>query len=134
MEPFDRDYLERREKQIHELYNLRYMTGAVFVTGLILTLVSLGLIVAGYGVGGAIMLVMGLLFDVGALFMVASYFAERAADRAIQRERDQLFALYGQKPKRGSSDGEIPLADDGELAEPLEEDDLIHREGRSRSG
>jgi hypothetical protein len=132
MEPFDKDYLERREKQIQELYNLRYMTGAVFVTGLILTFISLGLMGAGYGVGGAIMLVMALLFDVGALFMVASYFAQKAADRAIQRERDQLFALYGQKPKRGGSDGELRLADDDELADALAyEDDLIHRDERS---
>jgi hypothetical protein len=132
MEPFDRDYLERRENQIQELYNLRYMTGAVFVTGLILSLISLGLISAGYGTGGAILLAVGLLFDVGALFMVASYFAQKAADRVIQRERDQLFALYGQKPKRGSVDGELRLADDGELADALDyEDDLVHREGRS---
>jgi hypothetical protein len=131
MDPFDKDYLERREKQIQELYELRYMTGAVFVSGLIMTLISIGLISAGY-VGGNVLLAVALLFDVGALFMVASYLAQKGADRAIQRERDQLFALYGQKPKRGSADGEIPLADDGELAEPLEEDDLIHRAGRSR--
>jgi hypothetical protein len=130
MDPFDKDYLERREKQIQELYELRYMTGAVFITGLILTLISLGLISAGH-LGGTILLVVALLFDVGALFMVASYFAQKGADRAIQREREQLFALYGQKPKRGSSDGELRLADDDELADTLEDDYLVHHEGHS---
>jgi hypothetical protein len=128
MNPFDQDYLERREKQIQDLYNLRYMTGAVFVSGLIMTLISLVLLSAGYGLGGAILLAVALMFDVGALFMVASYFAEKGADRAIQREREQLFALYNQKPKRGSDDGELRLADDGELlVEETDDERLIHR-------
>jgi hypothetical protein len=130
MNPFDQDYLERREKQIQDLYNLRYMTGAVFVSGLIMTLISLVLLSAGYGLGGAILLAVALMFDVGALFMVASYFAEKGADRAIQREREQLFALYNQKPKRGSDDGELRLADDGELlVEETDDERLIHRAG-----
>jgi hypothetical protein len=131
MDPFDKDYLERREKQIQDLYSLLYMTGAVFIVGLILTLASVGLISAGH-LGGTILLVVALLFDVGALFMAASYFAQKAADRAIQKERDQLFALYGQKPKRSSSDGELRLADDGELADTLEDDYLVHRADQSR--
>jgi hypothetical protein len=131
MDPFDKEYLERREKQIQDLYELRYMTGAVFISGLILTLISLGLISGGH-LGGTILLAVALLFDVGALFMVASYLAQKASDRAIQREREQLFALYSQKPKRGSEDGELRLADDGELADTLEDDYLVHHEGQSR--
>ena len=128
MNPFDQDYLERREKKIQELYQLRYMTGAVFVSGLILTLISLVLLSAGYGTGGAILMAVALLFDVGALFMVASYFAEKGADRAIQREREQLFALYNQKPKRGSDDGELRLADDDDdlLIDEAEDERLTH--------
>jgi uncharacterized membrane protein (Fun14 family) len=85
---------------------------------------------AGYGLSGAIMLVVGVLFDIGALFMVASYLAQKGADRAIQQEREQFFALYNQKPKRGSEDGELRLADDGELLiEETDDEHLVHRTG-----
>ncbi len=131
MQPFDKDYLERREKQIKELYELRATTWACLITGLILTGISLVLVSSGSQFLGSILFVVSLLFEVGAIFMFASYFAQKGADKAIEREREQLFALYGQKPKRGGSDGELRLSDDGDLiGEGLEEEDLIHGEGR----
>jgi len=121
MQSDDRDYMARRAKQIEDMYMLRAMTGACVVTGLVLTVISLVLLSSGYGTLGSILLVVSLLFGAGALFMFVSYLAERAADRAIQKEYE-LLALYGQpleKPKRGEYNDAAWVGDDGEL--PLED-------------
>lgn len=129
MNLFDEDYMARREKQIKELYELRAMIVACLVTGVVLALISAGLLSAGYGTLGAILLAIALLFGVGSLFMIASYFAEKGAEQAIQREYD-LLALYS-KPKRGSQEDTIPLTDDGELAvEDDPSDQFTYHEGR----
>lgn len=124
MDPFDKDYLARREKQIQELYELRSATWATLITGLILTVISVLLITHDSRTLGSILLVVSLMFDAGALYMGFSYFGQKAADRAIQREREQLWALYGEKPKRGVT----RLADDGELVVETEER-IAHRDG-----
>jgi hypothetical protein len=112
---------------------LRANTWACLITGLILTLISVVLMSHSNRTLGSILFVVSLLFEVGSLFMFATYFAQKAADRAIQQEHDQLLALYGQsmeKPKRGNQESVVRLSDDGELvAENSPEDQIIHREG-----
>jgi len=125
MQPFDEGYMARREKQIQDLYNERYMTWACLVTGVVLALVSVPLLIRG-GILGPILLGIALLFGVGALFMFADIRGRMAADRAIQDEYEQLAALYsqsGEKPKRGSQEDVLRWADNGELmAEDSPED------------
>jgi len=135
MPSFDDDYMRRREKQIEDLYMLRAMTWASVVTGLLLALIALGLLSAGYGTLGSVLFVVALLFEAGSIFMFASYFAEKAADRAIQKEYE-LLALYGaaaEKPKRGGQIDTIQPADDGELdIEDELAEHILRREERSR--
>jgi hypothetical protein len=125
MQSFDNDYLARREKQIEDLYMLRAMTAACVITGAVLAGIALILMSADHNTLGAILFVIALLFEMGSLFMVASYLAERAADRAIREEYERL-ALYGEKAKRGSVRfDEIPL-DDGEIsAENASLEDMV---------
>jgi hypothetical protein len=127
MDPFDKDYLARREKQIKEMYELRAATWACLITGLILTLISVILMAFGSRTLGSILFVVSLLFEAGSIFMFFSYFGQKAADRAIQQEREQLWALYGDKPKRGQ-DSVTRLSDDGELVVETE-DRITHRDG-----
>jgi F0F1-type ATP synthase assembly protein I len=132
MQPFDEDYLARREKQIHEMFELRAMIGACLVTGVMVGLIGAVLLSAGYGTAGAILLVVALLFGMGSIFMAADYSAKKAADRAIQKEYEHL-ALYGlpeAKAKRRGQ-GTIRLADDGEMAvEHGAEGEASYRETR----
>ncbi len=116
MNPFDEDYLARREKQIQDLYILRGNTLACLITGLLLALISIVATSSGSKIS-YVLFGISLLFVAASIFMTSTYFAQKAADRVIQRERDQLLALYGQKPKRGSQENLLRLADDGELAE-----------------
>ena len=131
MQSFDEDYLARREKQIQELFMLRANSWACLITGLVLTLISVLLMNSVHGTLGSILFVVSLLFEAGAIFMFAGYFAQKAADRAIQKEYE-LFALYGQsmeKPKRGSPEQAIRLSDDGELIiEDSLDDHVSYRE------
>jgi hypothetical protein len=127
MQPFDKDYLARREKQIKDMYEMRAATWACLVTGLILTPISVLLMAYGSRTLGLILFVVSLMFEAGSIFMFFSYFGQKAADRAIQQERDQLWALYGDKPKRGQ-DSVTRLADDGELVVETEEQ-IAHRDG-----
>ncbi|GAB4415717.1 MAG: hypothetical protein Kow00106_11200 [Anaerolineae bacterium] len=116
MHPFDEEYLARREKQIKELIELRAMTWACLVTGVALGAAGVALLGSGRDTAGTVLLVFAVLFGMATIFMTASYFAQKAADRAIQKEYE-LLALYGLAPdkaKRG--DQEIRLADDGEVA------------------
>ncbi len=134
MQPFDRDYLERREKQIQEMYMTRSMSWATLVTGLFLGLVSVPFLING-GILGPILLVVSLLFLAGTVFMFAGTFAQKAADRAIQQEHEELLALYGlsEKPKRDRLENAARLADDGELAVEDSPEEQVrastHREG-----
>lgn len=135
MQSFDENYMAQREKQIQDLYMLRANTWACLVTGLVLALISIVLMNNDYRTLGSILFVVSLLFDMGSLFMGAMYFAEKAADRAIQKEYERL-ALYGapmEKPKRGGQEDAVRLSDDGEF---IVEDDLAdhitYREGRDR--
>jgi hypothetical protein len=117
MQPFDKDYLARREKQIQEMYMTRSMSWATLVTGLLVGLVSVPFLISGWTLG-PILLVVSLLFLAGTIFMFASTFAQKSADQAIQKEHEELLALYGQsmeKPKRNSLENAARLADDGEL-------------------
>jgi len=138
MQSFDEDYLARREKQIQELFMLRANTWACLVTGLVLTLISVVLMNNGSRTLGSILLAVSLLFVAGSIFMFASYFAQRAADRAIQKEHDQLLALYSrsmEKPKRGSQESVVRLSDDGELSvEDGPEDQIRAGSHRERLG
>ncbi len=116
MHPFDEKYMERREKQIKELIELRAMTGACLVTGIAMAAIGVALLSADSSTAGTILLILGALFLIATVFMTASYFAQKAADRAIQKEYE-LLALYGlapEKAKRGDQD--IALTDDGEIA------------------
>mgnify|MGYP000859773382 CR=1 FL=1 len=72
MNRFDEDYMKRREKQIKELYELRAMIWACLITAVIGALIAAGLLFAGFGTGALILLVISLLFGVGAVFMGAS--------------------------------------------------------------
>jgi hypothetical protein len=125
MHPFDEDYMARREKQIQDLYMQRSMTWACLVVGAGLALVSVPLLIRG-GILGPILLVVALLFGMGAVFMFAGIRGQMAADRVIQEEYEQWVMLYSQtmeKPKRGSQENVVRLSDDGELpAENSSED------------
>jgi hypothetical protein len=116
MHPFDEAYLARREKQIKELIELRAMTGACLVTGIAMGAIGLALLSTDNGTAGTILLIFGVLFLIATIFLTATYFAQKTADRAIQKEYE-LLARYGlalEKAKR--SDQEVCLADDGEVA------------------
>lgn len=116
---FDKDYLARREKQIQDMYMERSMTWACLVVGAILAGVSLLLMNNG-GLLGPITMGIALLFVVSAIFMVFSTRGKMAADRAVQKELEQMAALYsnsGEKPKRHGHDNAVRLSDDGELVE-----------------
>jgi len=116
MHPFDEHYLARREKQIKELIELRAMTLASLVTGVTLGAAGIALLSSGSGTGGTILLVFAVLFGMGTIFMTASYFAQQAADRAIQKEYE-LLALYGLAPEKAKrADQGLPLTGDGEIA------------------
>ncbi|MEW6579104.1 MAG: hypothetical protein AB1435_07910 [Chloroflexota bacterium] len=132
MQPFDEDYLARREKQIQELFELRAMIWACLVTGVIASLIAVALLSTGNKTLGAISLAVSLLFGVGSIFMIASYFAQKATDRAVQKEYEllALYGLPGEKAKRGNQ--EIRLADDGEIVvEHGQEDEISYREGQN---
>lgn len=130
MNRFDEDYMKRREKQIKELYELRAMIWACLITAVIGALIAAGLLFAGFGTGALILLVISLLFGVGAVFMGASYVAEKGADQAIQKEYE-LLSLYT-KPKRGGQEEIVRLSDDGELiVEDALADEAHYREGRA---
>ncbi len=116
MHPFDETYLARREKQIKELIELRAMTWACLVTGVALGAAGIALLSSGSGTAGTIVLVFAVLFGMGTIFMTASYFAQKAADRAIQKEYE-LLALYGLAPEKAKrADPGVPLTDDGEIS------------------
>jgi hypothetical protein len=131
MQPFDDDYMIRREKQIHELFELRAMIWACLVTAVIAALIGAALLGTGHGTLAAISLVISVLFGLGTIFMAADYSAKKSADRAIQKEYEHL-ALYGLTPGKAKRDGQvIRLSDDGELAVELSpEDENIYREAR----
>ncbi len=131
MQPFDDDYLARREKQIHELFELRAMIWACLVTGVIVGVIALALLSTGSKTLGGISLVVALLFGVGSIFMVADYSARKATDRAVQKEYERLalYGLPGEKAKRGNQ--EVRLADDGEMVvERGPDDEVSYREGQ----
>lgn len=114
MNPFDKDYLERRERQIRERYTMRAVSiGMGFASVLILAFLVLGGASAGLTVPlGITMVATGAIS--GITFMIAA--AEGAADKAIQKERAELAAIYAQqteKPKRKPTT--VHLSDDGEL-------------------
>ena len=114
MQPFDDEYLSRREKQIQDMYMLGANTWACLATAVILGVIGA---VLGHTLG-MVLLVFGLLFGAGFVFMFATYAAERAANRAIDREHERLMVLYGQmmdKPKRGELEDSVRVMDDGEL-------------------
>jgi len=114
MQPFDEEYLSRRENQIQDQYMLGANMLACLITGAILVAVGV-LMDSRLGTG---LLVVGLLFVAGFVFMFATYAAQRAANRAIDREHERLMVLYGQmmdKPKRGESEYSVRVMDDGEL-------------------
>lgn len=118
MQQFDQEYLKRREKQIQESYMLRANTIACGVTTVVLVAIGLLLMNTGSEFIGTGLFVFGLLFGAGTIFMTASYFAQKGADRAIEQERAELLALYGQmmeKPKRNGQETSFRLSDDGEL-------------------
>ena len=130
MQPFDEDYLARREKQIQELYELRAMIWACLVTAVIAALIGVALLSTGHGTLAAISLVISALFGMGTIFMAADYSAKKAADRAIQKEFEQLapYGLPEAKAKRRGQ-GTIWLSDDGEMAVELSpEDEIVYRE------
>jgi hypothetical protein len=132
MQSFDDDYLARREKQIQDLYMLRANSWACLITGLVLTLISILLMNSDHGTLGSILFVVSLLFEAGAIFMFASCFAQKAADRAFQQEYERMLGLYSQKPKRGSRENGIRLSDDGELiVEDDLDDQLTYSEGQA---
>lgn len=131
MQPFDEDYLKRREKQIQELYELRAMIWACLVTGVIAALIGVVLLSTGHGTLGAISLVISALFGMGTIFMGADYSAKKATDRAVQKEYEllALYGLPGEKAKRGNQ--EVRLADDGEMVvEHGAEDEISYREAQ----
>ncbi|MBI5957382.1 MAG: hypothetical protein HY866_01515 [Chloroflexi bacterium] len=126
MEQFDKDYLDRREKEIQELYSLRAMSWACAITGGVLAFIAAGLMNNGRDGLGSVLLVISLLFGAGSIFIFADYFSRKAADRAIQKERTELLELYQhtlEKPKRSAQDNAIRLSDDGELV--MEDDQEI---------
>jgi len=130
MDRFDQAYMERREKQIKELYELRAMVLACLVTGVILGIAGAGLLSNGFDTTGTIVMLFAGMFGMGAIFMGASYFAQKGADRAIQKEYE-LLARY-EKPKRSGGDEVVRLADDGELIVETElADEASYREGRA---
>lgn len=131
MQPFDEDYLKRRVKQIQELYELRAVIMACLVTALIAALIGVALLSTGHGTLAAISLVISALFGMGAIFMGADYSGKKAADRAVQKEYEQmaLYGLIGEKAKRGNR--EFRLADDGEIALRQDlSDEPSYREGQ----
>ncbi len=129
MHPFDETYLARREKQIKELIELRAMTWACLVTGAALGAAGIALLSSGSGTAGTILLVFAVLFGMATIFMTASYFAQKATDRAIQKEYE-LLALYGLAPEKAKrSDRDVPQTDDGEI--PL--DSLAAEPGHRRA-
>ena len=75
----------------------------------------------GYGTLGSILFVVSLLFEAGAIFMFATYFAQKAADRAIQREHEQLWSQEKPKRVRLADDGEIELMIEDELEDQINE-------------
>ena len=114
MRPFDQNYMERREKRIRELYTLRAVSRAM---GLISILTLIATVVISSVVPGMVVPLGLIMLSTGSIavitFMIAN--AETAAEEAIQKERNQLAALYDQeveKPKRQQS---LRLSDDGEL-------------------
>lgn len=134
MQPFDEGYMERREKQIQELYEQRSMAWACLIAGVALALISVPLFIRG-GVWGPILLIIAALFGLGALFIFAGMRGQMAADRAIQEEYERLAMLYGQateKPKRGGRGAGVRVSEDGELIaeEDSPEDHLRAGSGR----
>jgi hypothetical protein len=116
---FDKDYLKQREKQIHEMYELRAMTVAVTISALLLGLGSIMAFALGSQTLGTILFVVTLLFGLGAIFMVADYMAKKGADQAFQEE----LAIYGQMMEKPKREPALRLSDDGELVAASDEDD-----------
>ncbi len=132
MQPLDEEYMVRREKQIRELYSLRASAWACLVFGLALLGLSVVLMVGGSGGLGVALFLIALAFEAGAAFIFADYYGKKAADRAIQEERERLLMLYSRadKPKRSAEEDAFRLADDGEMEEeaPVPLDTLTGRE------
>lgn len=125
MQPFDEDYMARRETQIKELYELRSATAACLITGAILG--AIGLYAFRFGSVRLSYLLLGIsgLFLVGTLFMIADYFGKQGADKAIRRERLEMYQMYGmEKPKRL-----IEMSDDGEI---ITEEAEVMKQSRNR--
>ncbi|MCC7206800.1 MAG: hypothetical protein IT323_05815 [Anaerolineae bacterium] len=123
MDPFDDRYLARREKQIQDLYMMRAVSIALGGLG------GLGLIIVFFMRDwpfAPVVFLFSLVFLLAAFLMVVISTAQRAADKAIQKEHERLIALYSQagiKRKREAQDTPMRLADDGEIAsEALDEE------------
>lgn len=117
MDPFDEGYFARREKQIQDLYNMRAATWACLGLGVFLT-VGAFLLRGESATLGTVLFLISLLFWISAFFMVMFSIAQRAADKAIQKEQERLLALYSQsgvKLKRGGEAAPVRLSDDGEI-------------------
>ncbi len=137
MEQFDPDYFDERKEQIKELFELRAMTIACGVTGMLLVLVGVIIVVVGSDIVGGLVLAFAAAFIMGALFMLADYLGKRAANRAVRREYERLIMLNPAlaKAKRGGRDDEdddLLAADDGELPDAIGLDEQIR--ARARAG
>jgi uncharacterized membrane protein YeaQ/YmgE (transglycosylase-associated protein family) len=121
MQPFDEEYMARREAQIKELYEMRAGMLACLITGVILGFIGLYVMRFGNPRFGYVLLGISGLFSVGSLFMITDYFGKQAADRAIRKERMEMWQMSTmEKPKRSLHE----LSDDGEI--------LIEEPSRSR--
>jgi hypothetical protein len=76
---------------------------------------GVALLGSGRDTAGTVLLVFAVLFGMATIFMTASYFAQKATDRAIQKEYE-LLALYGLAPEKAKrADQGISMTDDGEI-------------------
>ncbi|HVO44389.1 MAG TPA: hypothetical protein VMT34_17310 [Aggregatilineales bacterium] len=135
MQPFDKEYFARREKQIQEMYMERSQTWACLVTGLVLGLISI-VIMPFAGILGPILLVVAMLFLIAVVFMFFSTRGQMAADQAIQKEYERLLELNArsvEKPKRDSRENAIRLSEEGELIVENSQDEQI-KAGIRRNG
>ena len=114
MQPFDEKYVERREQRIQELFVLQAVARTSAGVAIVLSIASIFAAAMG-GLVAMVLLSATLALWITAIFTYNLYRAQNAAEKAIQKEHEQMLIAYQQaqeKPKRHTR-----LSDEGEIIE-----------------
>jgi hypothetical protein len=116
MPPYDLEYLKHREEQIRKLHEGRAVLRGMIAGLIFFALLSLLALLFSTTLA-AIPIIITFCMALGLIFMGSIQQDSESAEKAIQKEREQLIALGMIDQKKQKRDVAVELSDDGELIE-----------------